>query len=82
MKIATSHAFRHDYFGPRWYDWEKRIKAGHDAEENKIKKSYEKILNSITPSDPYFTDYIAEEYINTRELTNNIVCCPYSFHLV
>ncbi len=72
MKLATLHAFRDDYFGSRWYVWEQRIKSGHDAEEDTLKKQYEKALKSVSPDDPYFTDFIAEEYINTRELTNNM----------
>lgn len=72
LKLATLHAFRDDYFGSRWYDWEKRIKDGHDTEENKIEKQYEKALKNISSDDPYFADFIGEEYINTRELTNNM----------
>lgn len=72
LRLAELHAFRDDYFGSRWYDWEKRIKDGHDTEENRIKKQYEKALRNIPADDPYFSDFIAEEYINTREITNNM----------
>lgn len=72
LSLTTMHAFHDDYFGSRWYDWEQRIKAGHDVEEDTLKKQYEKALKSVSPDDPYFVEFIAEDFINTRELTNNM----------
>ena len=60
LEIASHHAFRGDYLV--WYDWEKRIKDGHQTEKEKIRKLYE----DAPP------DVIGEEYSITCELTNNM----------
>lgn len=69
---ARLHAFPDDYFGSRWYDWEKRIKDGHNAEENRINKLHEKELKRSSSVDPYIADVLGEECSNNLELTNNM----------
>lgn len=62
-----------DYFDSIWYNWERRIQQGHDAEEKIIERQYEKAKKQQSP-DPYFDpdEWAGEDYMETCRLTSTM----------
>jgi hypothetical protein len=68
LRLVALHAFRDDYLGSRWYDWEQRIKKGHEKEIEWIEKQSQ----SWTNTDYDFGDVFGEDYVRACDLTNNM----------
>lgn len=68
LRLAGIHAFRDDYFESPWSDWEQRIKEGHQKEMDWIEKQSQ----NWTGTDYEFGEIFGEDYVRSRDLTNNM----------